>query len=99
MTTCQPNNSEMTFFDRENALLLREYRDLYKHVTFLKLNSEVNEQLEIGELPKKSHDEFSAYGSPFVTYNDHVPASDDFDILKDMDEDMRRAIELSKLEQ
>lgn len=87
--------------------MLREYREIYQQVTFLKAadqvllpNLEVNQsKIEQQPIHEKPRDELASYSSPILEHS-HVsaPRDEEFD-MQDMDEDMRRAIELSKLEQ
>lgn len=88
--------------------MLKEYREIYKHVMFLKVadqvllpNTEVNrpQHENSHQIKEKSREVFVSYGSPMIEH-DHVSSSrEEFDVPLDMDEDMRRAIELSKLDQ
>lgn len=85
---------------RENELLLKEYREIYKHVMFLRVadkvllpNTEVDQQQN--QIKAQPHEEFAPHHSP--PRDEHV-SHEEFD-AQDMDEDMRRAIELSKFEQ
>ncbi len=86
--------------------MLREYREIYQQVTFLKAadqvllpNLEVKSTVEQQPIHEKSREELASYSSPILEHS-HVfaPHDEEFD-MQDMDEDMRRAIELSKLEQ